>query len=93
MRSVLIEFCRFEGEEREINQSATADAAPIIALSHASKSYGAVRAAKDVAIVLRAGEVRALAGENGAGKSTIVQDARRASSGPTTATCWSTARR
>jgi rhamnose transport system ATP-binding protein len=75
VRSVLIEFCRFEGEEREINQSATAgsDAAPIIALSHASKSYGAVRAARDVSIALRAGEVRALAGENGAGKSTIVR--------------------
>ena len=73
MRSVLIGYCRFEGEEREINQSATAGAAPIIALSHASKSYGAVRAARDVSIALNAGEVRALAGENGAGKSTIVR--------------------
>ena len=31
LRSVLIEFCRFEGEERQINQSAT-PAPPIIAL-------------------------------------------------------------
>jgi rhamnose transport system ATP-binding protein len=68
----LIEFCRFEGEERQINQSAT-PAPPIIALEQASKSYGAVRAARDVSIALNAGEVRALAGENGAGKSTIVR--------------------
>jgi len=46
---------------------------PIIALQGASKSYGAVRAARDVSIALRPGEVRALAGENGAGKSTIVR--------------------
>src|SRR3954452_19836159 len=47
--------------------------APILALDGASKSYGAVRAARGVSISLRAGEVRALAGENGAGKSTIVR--------------------
>jgi rhamnose transport system ATP-binding protein len=48
-------------------------AAPIIALRDASKSYGAVRAVRDTSIALRAGEVRALVGENGAGKSTIVR--------------------
>jgi rhamnose transport system ATP-binding protein len=63
----LIVNCRFEEEEPQINQQ------PIIALAGASKSYGAVRAARDVSIALRAGEVRALAGENGAGKSTIVR--------------------
>jgi rhamnose transport system ATP-binding protein len=73
-RSVLIVFCCFEGEEPQINQQLTADAStPIIALNGASKSYGAVRASRDVSIALRAGEVRALAGENGAGKSTIVR--------------------
>jgi rhamnose transport system ATP-binding protein len=46
---------------------------PILALEDASKSYGAVRAARGVSIELRSGEVRALAGENGAGKSTIVR--------------------
>ena len=51
----------------------SAGAAPIIALSDASKSYGAVRAARDTSIALHAGEVRALVGENGAGKSTIVR--------------------
>ncbi len=73
-RSVLIAFCCFEGEEPQINQQLTADGStPIIALNGASKSYGAVRASRDVSIALRAGEVRALAGENGAGKSTIVR--------------------
>jgi rhamnose transport system ATP-binding protein len=66
-RSVLIALCRFEEEEPQINHQTT------IALAGASKSYGAVRAAHNVSIALRAGEVRALAGENGAGKSTIVR--------------------
>jgi rhamnose transport system ATP-binding protein len=70
----LIVFCCFEGEEPQINQQLTAESpTPIIALEGASKSYGAVRASRDVSIALRAGEVRALAGENGAGKSTIVR--------------------
>jgi rhamnose transport system ATP-binding protein len=50
-----------------------ADAEPIIALRDASKSYGAVRAVREATIALRPGEVRALVGENGAGKSTIVR--------------------
>jgi rhamnose transport system ATP-binding protein len=49
------------------------DAAPIIALREASKSYGAVRAVRDATIALRPGEVRGLVGENGAGKSTMVR--------------------
>ena len=66
-RSVLIDTVVFGDEEPQINQQTT------IALAGASKSYGAVRAAHNVSIALRAGEVRALAGENGAGKSTIVR--------------------
>src|SRR6201995_367678 len=72
-RSVLIAPCCFEGEEPQINQHPTSDSSPIIALKDASKSYGAVQASKNVSITLRSGEVRALAGENGAGKSTIVR--------------------
>ncbi|HWV87446.1 MAG TPA: sugar ABC transporter ATP-binding protein [Capillimicrobium sp.] len=59
-------------------QAATLDRAaapgtPIIELRDATKSYGAVRALRDGTISLRAGEVRALLGENGAGKSTMVK--------------------
>jgi rhamnose transport system ATP-binding protein len=50
-----------------------ADAAAILELRDAAKSYGAVRALRHGTIALRAGEVRALVGENGAGKSTLVK--------------------
>ncbi len=46
---------------------------PLVELSQATKSYGAVRALRDGDLVLRPGEVRALMGENGAGKSTLVK--------------------
>ena len=46
---------------------------PILALENAEKSYGAVRALREGTLSLRAGEVRALVGENGAGKSTVVK--------------------
>ena len=46
---------------------------PTLALSHVSKSFGAVRALRDVSLELFAGEAHALAGENGAGKSTLVK--------------------
>lgn len=45
----------------------------LVALEHASRSYGAVHALRDASINLNAGEVRALMGENGAGKSTMVK--------------------
>jgi rhamnose transport system ATP-binding protein len=50
-----------------------ADAAPILALEDAAKSYGAVHALRHGTLALRPGEVRALVGENGAGKSTLVK--------------------
>ncbi|MEA2321957.1 MAG: rhamnose transport system ATP-binding protein [Solirubrobacteraceae bacterium] len=51
----------------------TTEAAPILELRDAAKSYGAVRALRDGTLALRPGEVRALMGENGAGKSTLVK--------------------
>ncbi|MEM5406267.1 sugar ABC transporter ATP-binding protein [Paraburkholderia unamae] len=38
-----------------------------------SKTFGVVRALRDVSLTLRAGEVHGLVGENGAGKSTLIK--------------------
>jgi rhamnose transport system ATP-binding protein len=46
---------------------------PVLSLTGVSKSFPGVRALHDVAFSLKAGEVTALIGENGAGKSTIVK--------------------
>jgi len=46
---------------------------PLLELSHAAKSFGAVQALTDGSVTLRGGEVHALLGENGAGKSTLVK--------------------
>ena len=46
---------------------------PIVEISHASKYFAKVVANKDVSLTVHAGEVVALLGENGAGKSTIMK--------------------
>jgi rhamnose transport system ATP-binding protein len=46
---------------------------PVLSLSGVSKSFPGVRALNDISFALKAGEVTALIGENGAGKSTIVK--------------------
>lgn len=50
-----------------------APSTPILSLTHASKSFGPVKALRDVSIDLYGGEAHALLGENGAGKSTLVK--------------------
>ncbi len=52
---------------------APAGQTPRLALSGASKSFGAVHALRDATLELYGGHVRALLGENGAGKSTLVK--------------------
>ena len=49
------------------------EAAPIIALRGVEKSFGPVQVLRGVDFDLRAGEVHALMGENGAGKSTMIR--------------------
>jgi ribose transport system ATP-binding protein len=48
-------------------------APPVLRMSGVSKSFGATRALDDVTFELRRGEVHALIGENGAGKSTMMK--------------------
>lgn len=45
----------------------------LLSAQNISKSFGAIRACQDVSLSIRAGEIVALLGENGAGKSTFVK--------------------
>jgi simple sugar transport system ATP-binding protein len=45
----------------------------LVAANHISKSFGGVKALRDVSMTLRQGEIRCLVGENGSGKSTLIQ--------------------
>jgi general nucleoside transport system ATP-binding protein len=44
---------------------------PILELDRVNKSFGSIRALKDVSLSVAAGEIHCLLGENGAGKSTL----------------------
>jgi simple sugar transport system ATP-binding protein len=47
--------------------------APIVEMRHVDKSFGAVRALRDVDLVLYPGEILGLVGDNSAGKSTLMK--------------------
>ncbi|CAM5772015.1 sugar ABC transporter ATP-binding protein [Bosea minatitlanensis] len=48
-------------------------ARPLLSIAGLSKSFGGTQAVRDVSFDLRAGEVLALLGQNGAGKSTVIK--------------------
>ena len=49
------------------------DESPLLVLEHISKSFGGVHALTDVSLQVLRGEVHAVVGENGAGKSTMMK--------------------
>ncbi len=53
--------------------AAPADPPPLLEVSGLEKSFGGVRALRDVRLDVRAGEVHGLVGANGAGKSTLIR--------------------
>ncbi|MES3035658.1 MAG: sugar ABC transporter ATP-binding protein [Gemmatimonadota bacterium] len=51
----------------------TTAAPPLLQVTGATKSYAGIRALRHASFTLRAGEIHALIGENGAGKSTFIK--------------------
>jgi ribose transport system ATP-binding protein len=50
-----------------------ADRPPLLEMRHVSKTFGAIRALKDVQLTAYGGQVHVLMGENGAAKSTLMK--------------------
>jgi len=50
----------------------TAEAPPLLVMQGISKSFGAVKACRDISLTVGAGDILGLLGENGAGKTTLM---------------------
>jgi ABC-type sugar transport system ATPase subunit len=57
----------------EMEQHVDATARPVVRLDHIRKEFGGIEAVKDFSLDLHEGEIVALVGDNGAGKSTVVK--------------------
>lgn len=57
----------------KLRESGISSEQPILKVEHLTKSFGAVQALRDVSLEVRPGEVVALVGDNGAGKSTTIK--------------------
>lgn len=51
----------------------TSTAGNVLEIEHLSKTFASVKVLKDVSLSVRAGEIHALLGQNGSGKSTIIK--------------------
>ncbi|GAC1359561.1 MAG: ATP-binding cassette domain-containing protein [Acidimicrobiales bacterium] len=61
------------GEAREASPPPSASGEPLLRLRGVNKNFGAVRALTDIDLDVPAGQVTALAGDNGAGKSVLIK--------------------
>lgn len=62
-----------EPEARTVSQAPDASDDCVLKTKNLSKFFGAIEAVKDVSLDIRRGEILAIAGDNGAGKSTFVK--------------------
>jgi ABC-type sugar transport system ATPase subunit len=61
------------GDSVSVHETLTEQAATVLELDGLAKTYGSTRALRSCSLALKAGEIHAVVGENGSGKSTMVK--------------------